>query len=117
MYSAFGFVGDWTLSTFHNLTKLELKADCRFLLKLLENADNLEILIFWEVCWSSSSKFLLVYCNVIERLIFYYRLVVMMLLLLSGLLRNDRVDGTQTSADMPIITSLDGNAWKYEAQF
>ncbi|KAL7129573.1 hypothetical protein ABFS83_13G076500 [Erythranthe nasuta] len=32
---------------FHNLTKLKLDAgDCRFLLKFLVNADNLEVLIF-----------------------------------------------------------------------
>ncbi|EYU41151.1 hypothetical protein MIMGU_mgv1a022276mg [Erythranthe guttata] len=39
----------WT-TKFHNLTKLELTTDCRFLPKFLENADNLEILIFSEVC-------------------------------------------------------------------
>ncbi|KAL8032159.1 hypothetical protein ABFX02_13G076800 [Erythranthe guttata] len=38
----------WIIS-FGNLTKLELTADCRFLSKFLEYADNLEILIFWEV--------------------------------------------------------------------
>ncbi|KAL7129582.1 hypothetical protein ABFS83_13G077400 [Erythranthe nasuta] len=35
--------------TFDNLTKLELTADCRFLSKFIESADNLEILVFWEV--------------------------------------------------------------------
>ncbi|KAL7087701.1 hypothetical protein ACP275_13G084300 [Erythranthe tilingii] len=34
---------------FDNLIKLELTADCRFLTKILEKADNLEILVFWEV--------------------------------------------------------------------
>ncbi|XP_012848345.1 PREDICTED: putative F-box protein At1g58310 [Erythranthe guttata] len=38
----------WNIS-FGNLTKLELTADCRFLSKFLEYADNLGILIFWEV--------------------------------------------------------------------
>ncbi|KAL8032149.1 hypothetical protein ABFX02_13G076100 [Erythranthe guttata] len=38
----------WTIS-FHNLVKLELSSDCCFLLKFLENADNLEILILREV--------------------------------------------------------------------
>ncbi|KAL7129242.1 hypothetical protein ABFS83_13G052200 [Erythranthe nasuta] len=37
----------WT-TKFHNLTKLELTTDCRFLPQFLENADNLEILIFSE---------------------------------------------------------------------
>ncbi|KAL7087305.1 hypothetical protein ACP275_13G060400 [Erythranthe tilingii] len=37
----------WT-TKFRNLTKLELSADCRFLLKFLERADNLETLIFSE---------------------------------------------------------------------
>ncbi|KAL8032137.1 hypothetical protein ABFX02_13G075200 [Erythranthe guttata] len=39
----------WTTS-FRNLTKLELTADCCFLPKFLEIADNLEILIFTEQC-------------------------------------------------------------------
>ncbi|KAL7087682.1 hypothetical protein ACP275_13G083000 [Erythranthe tilingii] len=39
----------WT-TMFCNLTKLELHADCRFLSKFLANADNLETLIFTEVC-------------------------------------------------------------------
>ncbi|KAL7087269.1 hypothetical protein ACP275_13G057300 [Erythranthe tilingii] len=38
----------WTIS-FHNLTKLELAYDCRFLSKFLESAHNLEILILNEV--------------------------------------------------------------------
>ncbi|KAL8032156.1 hypothetical protein ABFX02_13G076500 [Erythranthe guttata] len=37
----------WTTS-FRNLTKLNLKADCRVLAKFLENADNLETLRFFE---------------------------------------------------------------------
>ncbi|KAL9145906.1 hypothetical protein ABFS82_13G075300 [Erythranthe guttata] len=37
----------WT-TNFRNLRKLELHADCRFLPKFLENADNLETLIFTE---------------------------------------------------------------------
>ncbi|KAL7129584.1 hypothetical protein ABFS83_13G077600 [Erythranthe nasuta] len=37
----------WAIS-FHNLTKLELTADCPFLSKFLESADNLQILIFSE---------------------------------------------------------------------
>ncbi|KAL7087684.1 hypothetical protein ACP275_13G083200 [Erythranthe tilingii] len=39
----------WTTS-FRNLTQLELIADCCFLPKFLEIADNLEILIFTEQC-------------------------------------------------------------------
>ncbi|KAL7087284.1 hypothetical protein ACP275_13G058700 [Erythranthe tilingii] len=39
----------WT-TKFRNLAELELTADCRFLPKFLENADNLKILIFSEVC-------------------------------------------------------------------
>ncbi|KAL9145914.1 hypothetical protein ABFS82_13G076000 [Erythranthe guttata] len=39
----------WTKS-FRNLTKLKLTADCRFLLKFLENANNLEILHFSASC-------------------------------------------------------------------
>ncbi|KAL7129236.1 hypothetical protein ABFS83_13G051600 [Erythranthe nasuta] len=38
----------WTIS-FHNLTKLELVYDCRFLSKFLESAHNLETLILNEV--------------------------------------------------------------------
>ncbi|KAL8032160.1 hypothetical protein ABFX02_13G077000 [Erythranthe guttata] len=38
----------WFIS-FDNLTKLELTADCRFLSKFIESADNLQILVFWEV--------------------------------------------------------------------
>ncbi|KAL9145926.1 hypothetical protein ABFS82_13G077000 [Erythranthe guttata] len=38
----------WFIS-FNNLNKLELTADCRFLSKFIESADNLEILVFWEV--------------------------------------------------------------------
>ncbi|KAL8032138.1 hypothetical protein ABFX02_13G075300 [Erythranthe guttata] len=37
-------------TTFHHLIELELTADCRFLWKFLENADNLEILTFSECC-------------------------------------------------------------------
>ncbi|EYU44933.1 hypothetical protein MIMGU_mgv1a021551mg [Erythranthe guttata] len=36
--------------SFRNVTKLEMTSDCRFLPKLLENANNLEILILREVC-------------------------------------------------------------------
>ncbi|KAL7087276.1 hypothetical protein ACP275_13G058000 [Erythranthe tilingii] len=39
----------WKGKSFRNLTKLELIAASRFLSKILENADNLEILIFSEV--------------------------------------------------------------------
>ncbi|KAL8032136.1 hypothetical protein ABFX02_13G075100 [Erythranthe guttata] len=44
----------WTMS-FHNLTKLDLTANCRFLPKFLESADNLEILIFTEFYENSES--------------------------------------------------------------
>ncbi|KAL8032141.1 hypothetical protein ABFX02_13G075500 [Erythranthe guttata] len=42
-------VSCWTLR-FRNLIELELKADYRVLSRMLENADNLEILIFTEFC-------------------------------------------------------------------
>ncbi|KAL7087285.1 hypothetical protein ACP275_13G058800 [Erythranthe tilingii] len=51
----------WT-TKFRNLTKVELTADCRFLLKFLERADNLETLIFSEVCRCNGKKFRLPKC-------------------------------------------------------
>ncbi|GFQ03735.1 F-box/FBD/LRR-repeat protein at3g52680 [Phtheirospermum japonicum] len=45
----------WTIK-FHNLTKLELRTDCHFISRFIENADNLEVLCYQQSnndlsCW------------------------------------------------------------------